>query len=88
MELLEKRNRDTKGGGEGEGGGWRAKVLPTRTFFLGCCPTIICGMQKWKLSWDTYELHTRFLHVLAPTCNAQSVIIKQNFRVGAQEEVY
>ncbi len=50
-------------------------------------PTTNGGMQKWKLSRNMYTLHTRF-RTFGIDLHAQSVLIKQNFCIGAQSEVY
>ena len=51
-------------------------------------PTTKGGMQKWKLSRNTYTLHTRLFARFGADLYARSMLINKNFCVGAQEEVY
>ncbi len=41
----------------------------------GCC-------AKWKLSWNTYTLHTRLVARLEPICNDQALLINKIFASG------
>ncbi len=50
-------------------------------------PTSNGGVQKWKLSRSVYTLHSRFC-TFGANLHAQSGLVKKNFYVGAQEEVY
>ncbi len=62
-------------------------LIPGEKQSFCVCPTTNDGMQNGSSVENMYTLHARFLHVLASTRNAQSVIIDKNFCVGAQSEV-
>ena len=68
-----------------------AKILPSkgRGEHLDDNPTTNGGMEKRKLSRNTYTLRARFFFVrLVPICILSRVIVDKNFCIGAQEEVY